>query len=199
VSKGHDEDAERLGRAAMRNKSQALEGEGKCVLAASQALQRAYLLEEHNHSLFTYYLLDGLRGANGESVDQNGNVTPDSFGRYVYDKVTEFSPDQRPIRKVEASGDIILAHYPRFATRSIDKYVHTQDIASIIKKGKQTVKVVQRWDGQRPTIQYLLRDFRRWFIGEKLEHSKYIKMARAQTLDSTATIWWIKKLTNSII
>lgn len=138
VSKGDDEDAVKLGRAAMRNKLQALEGEGRCILAASQGLQKAYLLKEHNHSLFTYYLLDGLRGANGESVDNDGNVTPDSLGKYVYDKVTEFSPNQKPIKKVEASGDIILAHYPHFA-RSIDKQLSIQNITSIINKGKEYI------------------------------------------------------------
>jgi uncharacterized caspase-like protein len=31
-------------------------------LAASQAAQEAYALKEGNHSIFTYYLLQGLRG-----------------------------------------------------------------------------------------------------------------------------------------
>ncbi|MFZ0329405.1 MAG: hypothetical protein WAL66_19095, partial [Nitrososphaeraceae archaeon] len=50
--------------------------------------------------------------------------------------------------------------------------------------------------GQRPAINYLLRYFRRWLIGERLEHlrlSKNSKKARAQTTNSTK-IWWIEKL-----
>ena len=39
----------------------------------------------------------------------------------------------------------------------------------INSKGGQTVKVVQRWDDQRPSISYLLSDFNRWPINEKLE------------------------------
>ena len=31
---------------------------------------------------------------------------------------------------------------------------------------------MQRWDGQRPAINYLLRDFRRWLIDEKIEQRK---------------------------
>ena len=36
-------------------------------------------------------------------------------------------------------------------------------------KCSQEVKVLQRWDGQRPVINYLLRDFRRWLINEKIK------------------------------
>jgi len=43
-------------------------GEGKCILAASQAQQEAYVLEEHNHSLFTYYLLEGLKGNDKSAI-----------------------------------------------------------------------------------------------------------------------------------
>jgi len=57
-------------------------------------------------------LLDGLRIANGAAVDNSGGVTPDSLGKYVYDKVTDASPNQKPIRKVEASGDTILRIIP---------------------------------------------------------------------------------------
>jgi hypothetical protein len=39
-------------------------------------------------------------------------------------------------------------------------------------KCAQEVKVIQRWDGQRPAINYLLRDFRRWLINEKIMQRK---------------------------
>ncbi|HEY7080625.1 MAG TPA: hypothetical protein VH500_13050 [Nitrososphaeraceae archaeon] len=45
----------------------------------------------------------------------------------------------------------------------------------INSKGGQTVKVVQRWDDQRPAINYLLRDFNRWPINERLEQPRYLK------------------------
>jgi hypothetical protein len=122
VSKGHDEVAARIGKTSIRDKSLALEGEGRCILAACQPLQGAYDFNERNHSLFTYYVLDGLRGANGESVDNGGRVTPDSLGRYVYDKVTEVIPSQKPIRKIETSGDIILAYYPQFTRTLTDNH-----------------------------------------------------------------------------
>src|SRR5207249_1460240 len=75
-------------------------------------------------------------GANGDTVDNSGHVTPDTLGSYVYDKVTELSPNQKPIRKVEASGDIILAYYPQFAKGQIESKLHYLDTDSIIADGK---------------------------------------------------------------
>lgn len=56
------------------------------------------------------------------------------------------------------------------------------------------VRIIQRWDGQRPTIKFLLCDFRRWLINEKMEQRRRLsnKMARAQTVNLTK-IWWIEK------
>ena len=39
-------------------------------------------------------------------------------------------------------------------------------------KCKEEVQIIQKWDGYRPQINYLLRDFRRWLINEKLEQQK---------------------------
>jgi hypothetical protein len=64
---------------------------------------------------------------------------------------------------------------------------------TINTKCGQVVKIMQRWDGQRPAIQYLLRPFRRWLIDEKLEQYRHTKRARPQTTNST-TIRWIEKL-----
>jgi hypothetical protein len=121
ISKGHEEDVAKIASAAIQRQSNEINtGEGRCILAASQALQEAYILEEKNHSIFTYYLLQGLEGEDEEAVDKYGNVTVDTLGKYVYNKIMSLPPDkrpkQKPIRKVEASGDIILAHYPKFIT-----------------------------------------------------------------------------------
>lgn len=126
LSKGGSEDnLSILGTFAIDNASKILKEGGKCILAASQGLQEAYALEEHNHSLFTYYLLEGLRG-NPSSVDDSGYVTVDSLSKYVYNAIMSLPadnrPKQQPIRKVEASGDIVLAHYPQLAKISSSKF-----------------------------------------------------------------------------
>lgn len=68
-------------------------------------------------------MIEGLKG-NEETVDNYGYVTPDSLGRYVYNKIMSLPPEERPIqkpiRKVQQSGDIILAYYPQFARTMTD-------------------------------------------------------------------------------
>ena len=39
---------------------------------------------------------------------------------------------------------------------------------TINSKYNQEVRILQRWDGYRPPIQYLLRDFRTWLVAEKI-------------------------------
>jgi uncharacterized caspase-like protein len=96
LSKGHEEDAAKIGIAAIDNKATVLQqGEGKCLLAASQAAQEAYALKEGDHSIFTYYLLQGLKG-NEKSVDSYGNITPYSLGNYIYRSIVNLPARKRP-------------------------------------------------------------------------------------------------------
>ena len=111
--------AANAGRRAIDEKTRILErGEGKCILAASQAYQKAFETVQKENSLFTHYLLEGL---SGQAIDNNGNVTPDSLGKYAYEKIVSLPPEQmprqRPIRKGEQSGEIILVSYPHLARR----------------------------------------------------------------------------------
>jgi uncharacterized caspase-like protein len=97
----------------------AIRGEGKCILAASQAQGEAFVLEEQSHSVFTYYLLKVLKGEVAEEIDENGYVTVDSLSRSVYHTIMSLPPDkrpkQKPVRKIEASGDIVVAYYPHLS------------------------------------------------------------------------------------
>lgn len=43
---------------------------------------------------------------------------------------------------------------------------------SFNSKNNAQVKIIQRWDGQRPCINWLLRDFRRYLIQEKIKPKK---------------------------
>jgi hypothetical protein len=46
---------------------------------------------------------------------------------------------------------------------------------TINSKCGQEVKLIQRWDDQRPAIQYLLRDFRIWLINQRLKLKNRIR------------------------
>ena len=121
ISKGGDDAAAKLGTAAIKDKSTNLhKNKGICLLAASQAAQEAYALNEGKHSIFTHYLLEGLKG-NEKSVDGLGNVTADSLGKYIHRAIVNLPSDRRPkqtpIRKIEVGDEIVVAEYPHLAKR----------------------------------------------------------------------------------
>jgi hypothetical protein len=44
--------------------------------------------------------------------------------------------------------------------------------SSINSKNNSQVRVIQRWDGQRPCINWILHDFRRYLIQKKIKPEK---------------------------
>jgi hypothetical protein len=142
ISKGSVEDGSRLIFTIEKDSRIIEEGEGIFILAASQAYQHAYPLEGEGHSIFTYYLLQGLK-PNEDSVDNDGCVTPHSLNRYIFRKIRSLPfdkrPHQKPSMKSELSGDIILAYYPLLSMKAkteqkIDSAI--TDIQSDIDKGR---------------------------------------------------------------
>jgi Primase X len=70
---------------------------------------------------------------------------------------------------------------------------------TINPKCKEEVKIIQKWDGHRPPINYLLRDFRRWLINEKIEQQKLSSRVRGRRKSvgasrNNTTITWIEIL-----
>ncbi len=112
-----------------------VQDEGKCILAASQSYQEAYGTKEGEQSVFTHYLIQGLSG-DKEAADTKGNVTPDTLGKYVYDKVTSIYPNQKPIRKVETSGDIILATFPVYDDQSFNAKITIEEADNFLALGE---------------------------------------------------------------
>jgi uncharacterized caspase-like protein len=140
LSKGHEKDAAKLGMSIISDKSKTLQqGEGKCLLAASQATQEAFALSEGDNSIFTHFLLEGLKG-NEKSVDTEGNVTPDSLGKFIHRSIVNLPVDKRPaqtpIRKVEAGGDIILVNYEHLFKPLLDTQLKESGSPSLTKTYK---------------------------------------------------------------
>jgi Primase X len=66
---------------------------------------------------------------------------------------------------------------------------------SINSKNKQTVNLVNKWNGVRPEINYLLAGFTRHIINEKYrELLKAQKLPKIQSTASNDEIYWIEKL-----
>ncbi len=128
-------------------------------------------------------------------------------GYHIYQPVGGFilEEEERFARLADPAGKDLTSKFMQFAedflTNKRGDPQHRPSINSCLvripgtinSKCGQVVRIIERWDGQRPAIQYLLRDFRRWLINEKLEQFRHTKRARAQTTNST-TIRWIEKL-----
>jgi hypothetical protein len=60
------------------------------------------------------------------------------------------------------------------------------------------VTIIQKWDGNRPPINYLLRDFRRYLINERINEVQRQKQSKNHSLDrsrsSNNIVPWIEKL-----
>lgn len=113
---GEDEEAKAIGNMDKVFK----EGSGKCILASSLDGQTSYAMQDSTYSLFTYHLLEGLKGAKGKAVDENGYVTPSKLSYYVYDAIP--LGKQKPVTRILQSGDIIIAEYPKLKQLSTNDY-----------------------------------------------------------------------------
>ena len=129
-SKSSEEAAAQIANAIVEEKSNKLkQGIGRCLLASSQGYEEAYDRQEKDHSIFTYYLLEGLKG-HKNAVDEEGNVTYDTLGRFVSREIgnlpSDKRPHQTPVRKGEVSGgEIVLAQYPKLKKFRKEEYSAT--------------------------------------------------------------------------
>ncbi|MFO0730990.1 MAG: caspase family protein [Nitrospiraceae bacterium] len=82
-------------------------GKGRIVLSASKASEVSEEREDLGHGVFTYYLLEGLRGQ--ADTDRDGMITVDEAYGYVSKKVPEVTgQNQHPVKKGEVEGQLIL-------------------------------------------------------------------------------------------
>jgi YVTN family beta-propeller protein len=82
------------------------------VLTASDATQYSFegnqIIGQGTRSVFTNFLVEGL--ATGEAdLDRDGDISLDELYRYVYDRVTEEMPQQRPKKQENVEGRIVIA------------------------------------------------------------------------------------------
>src|SRR3712207_5286258 len=80
--------------------------DGRVILASSLDYQELVETRHIGRSIFTHYLIEGLKG-NEESVDIDGNVTTDTLAHYIFRKIIDLPqrkrPKQKPIIKSETS------------------------------------------------------------------------------------------------
>ncbi len=82
-------------------------GKGKIILTASGANEVSEENKNLRHGVFTYFLLEGLRG--NADTDGDGLITVDEVYRYVSDRVPEATNnEQHPVKKGSVEGQLIL-------------------------------------------------------------------------------------------
>ena len=83
-------------------------GRGKVIITASAANEVSVEKDELQHGVFTYYLLEGLRGA--ADTDRDGAVTVDEAYRYVSEKVPRATgQEQHPVKKGSVEGNLVMS------------------------------------------------------------------------------------------
>ncbi len=82
-------------------------GKGRVVLTASRAGEVSEERDDLGHGVFTYYLLEGLKGK--ADVDGDSIVTVDEAYSYLSTHVPEATgQNQHPVKKGEVEGQLIL-------------------------------------------------------------------------------------------
>jgi uncharacterized caspase-like protein len=83
------------------------EGKGKIILTASSANEVSVEKDELGHGVFTYYVIEGLKGR--ADIDRDGLITVDEIYRYVTEKVTSATgQEQHPVKKGTVEGQLVL-------------------------------------------------------------------------------------------
>jgi hypothetical protein len=93
-----------------------LEGKGRVVLTASDALQYSFEGEqvrgEGIRSIFTRRLVHGLESGEAD-LDRDGAYSLDELYDYVYSRVSDDQPDQKPMKMGYVEGKIFIGNNPR--------------------------------------------------------------------------------------
>src|SRR5512142_3477545 len=91
-------------------------GTGRIILTASDALQYAWqgdaVMGNTTNSLFTHYLVEGLKGE--AENDGDGVITVDELYDYAYEQVRRATPNQTPSKfSSKQEGEIVLRQITR--------------------------------------------------------------------------------------
>lgn len=83
-------------------------GKGKIILTASGANEVSAEKKHLQHGVFTYFLLEGMKGK--ADIDQDGLITVDEAYRYVSRRVPDATnQEQHPVKKGAVEGQLILS------------------------------------------------------------------------------------------
>ncbi len=152
--------------------------------------------------------LDKILGKISSVIHGHPTVLWTGNGYHIYQPMEGFilEEEERFARLKESDGKDLTSKFIQFAeeylTNKKGDPQHNPTVNSCLvrvpgtinSKCAQEVKIIQRWDGHKPAINYLLRYFQLWLINEKIQYKQMdSKRARVQT-SNPKTISWIEKL-----
>ena len=118
------------------------QGRGRVILASSRSTEASYVQPNASNSVFTSYLLEGLRGG---AIGLGGVIRILDLFSYLQPKVTSTQPNQHPILKAEVEENFAIALYlggksgtPLPATPPPDAYEYDVFISYRVKEADKT-------------------------------------------------------------
>ena len=115
-------DSEAAERAVVNVQHMAEHAEGLAILHAGSRGDPAMEIPGFKHGLFTYFLLEGLRGA--ANTQRDSAITIQELYEYVITKIASWAQDnggkaQRPTYQLEGYGDLTLINVPSDAVKPL--------------------------------------------------------------------------------
>jgi len=94
------------------NTVERFKGHGRTILTASDSTQFSFvgnsLKGQAAQSIFTRHLVAGIQSGEAD-LDRDGDITVDELYEYVYERVTDEMPNQRPMKRVDIEGRLVIA------------------------------------------------------------------------------------------
>ncbi len=136
------------------------DGRGRVVLTASNATQYAFqgdeIVGQGTRSVFTHHLVRGLEIGEAD-LDGDGWVSLDELYEYVYDRVTDETPQQTPGKwTFDLQGDITIARSPlgrrRAATEDLRLAAQYTEGINALTAGQwaQALRCFEQLEAERP-------------------------------------------------
>jgi hypothetical protein len=134
-------------------------------------------------------------------------IQPLDANGIILEQIKQFENVQQPSVKFLRFAEWFLSK-GKFLSDSKSDPIHNNTVSfgnmmlrmpgSFNSKNGQEVKLVHKWDGQRPLINYLLRDFRHWLIDQvriQQQEHRHKRLDRSvNSYNQCGVIHWIENL-----
>ncbi len=118
------------------------DGKGMSIISSCREDQLSYIMDGDTNSLFTKCLLEVLKGKHKDHFNEEFVRISEVF-QYIFKKVPERNPEQRPYANLQIYDDFILSYIPEELRRGVSKPEGTPQ-TQVQEGGKKEVKTVFR-------------------------------------------------------